>query len=85
MNAITTYHVPARSTEKAVCFTGLFVIGQIERRLDVWAPKSLCVEKDGKWAMQAWFAQKKVTEIENERVSHTDRTYWIGSFCCLEG
>ena len=84
MNALTAYHAPAKTTEKAICLTGLFVIGKIESRLNVWIPKSLAVEKDGKWAVQAWFAEKKIAEVEQERVAHTERTYWINSFCCFE-
>ncbi len=85
MNALTAYHAPAKTTEKAICLTGLFVIGKIESRLNVWIPKSLAVEKDGKWAVQALFAEKKIAEVEQVRFALTDRSYWFNSFCCFEG
>ena len=80
----TSFYKPERSSEKAICLTALFVFGKIEKRSSLWFPKSLAVEKNGMWAVQTWFAAKKIDEFEKDRVNYTGRSYWQNSFCCFE-
>ena len=76
---LTSYYVPSMITEKAISLTCVFYIG-IDKYIDVWFPKSLCIEKDGTWAVKTWFFCKKIEEVQQQRYEYAGRREWLNAF-----